>query len=123
MEQTSRFIRPLLIFLFPSAPDETITLYHGYIRKLAHFAEYAVLAVLAARALIPSSVSMVRDRWFLWTIALACVVALLDEVNQSFNTARTGSPYDILLDLFGAFCAAAIIYLFLRQRTMSRSET
>ena len=37
MSQTSRFIRPLLEFLFPAAPEETLLIYHGYIRKAAHF--------------------------------------------------------------------------------------
>ncbi|MBK9766529.1 MAG: VanZ family protein [Chloracidobacterium sp.] len=50
MDQTSRFIRPLLEFLFPSASSDTITLYHAFIRKFAHFTEYAILAFLAFRA-------------------------------------------------------------------------
>ncbi len=47
MSETSRFIRPLLIFLFPNAPEATIAVYHGLIRKSAHVTEYAILAFLS----------------------------------------------------------------------------
>ena len=50
MAQTSRFIRPLLEFLFPNTPAETLQIYHAYIRKSAHFIEYAILAFWTARA-------------------------------------------------------------------------
>src|SRR5687767_8128567 len=50
MSHTSRIIRPLLEFLLPGAPEETLQFYHGIIRKLAHFSEYAILALLACRA-------------------------------------------------------------------------
>src|SRR5258708_34840681 len=60
MEETSIVIRPILKFLFPTAPEDTITLYHGYIRKFAHFAEYAILAFFAFRAVAVSSISLIR---------------------------------------------------------------
>jgi len=61
MKETSRIIRPLLEFLFPSASPETLTFYHGYIRKLAHLTEYAVLAFLAVRALSASTIAKLRE--------------------------------------------------------------
>ena len=47
---TSRIIRPLLEFLFPTASEESLQLMHFYIRKCAHFTEYAVLGYWALRA-------------------------------------------------------------------------
>ena len=103
MNETSRIIRPLLEFLFPAAPPETLTLYHGYIRKFAHFAEYAVLAFLAFRAFDPF-----KHKYAI-ALALAALIAVIDEFNQSLNPSRTSSPWDVALDIAGA--ASAILVL------------
>ena len=109
--ETSRIIRPLLEFLFPSAAPETLAVYHGYIRKLAHFVEYAVLALLALRAF-----RAYRFR-YLVAFGLAFLVAVADEGNQSLNPARTSSPWDVVLDLAGATAALlAFRLLFDRRR-------
>ncbi|MDQ3087877.1 MAG: VanZ family protein, partial [Acidobacteriota bacterium] len=110
MSNTSRFIRPLLIFLFPSAPEETLIIYHGYIRKFAHFAEYATLAFFASRAFRSSSIGIVRKYWFVFALGLVALIALIDEYNQSFNPARTGSIYDFLLDVSGGIFMLIIFY-------------
>src|SRR3954468_921157 len=47
---TSRIIRPLLLWLFPDIGEERLNLAHFIVRKAAHLTEYAVLALLAARA-------------------------------------------------------------------------
>jgi len=101
MSNTSRFIRPLLMFLFPDAPEETLIVYHNFIRKAAHFTEYAALAFFAARAFSTSSVKFLQKFWFVFAFVLVILVALIDETNQSFNSARTGSIYDVLLDCSG----------------------
>jgi VanZ family protein len=107
MEQTSRFIRPLLRWIFPFEPEETITLYHGYVRKCAHFTEYAVLALLAVRA-FAGSLRLRRFR-FVLPVILAGVIASIDEVNQSFLSARSGSAWDVLLDISGSLSMVAIL--------------
>ena len=101
MSQTSRFIRPLLEFLFPAAPEETLQLYHGYIRKAAHFAEYAILAFLALRAFTLSSSQILLRLRYLVPIALVAMVASADEFSQSFRPARSGTAWDALLDISG----------------------
>lgn len=55
MSNTSLFVRPILIFLFPDASESTLLVYHGYVRKAAHFTEYAILAFFASRAFWHSS--------------------------------------------------------------------
>lgn len=109
MAQTSRFIRPLLNFLFPSAPVETLQMYHGLIRKAAHLIEYAILAFFAARAFVDSSKNSLRKYWFVFAFLVVLLVACTDEFNQSFNPARTGSPYDVLLNCAGG---AMMILIF-----------
>ncbi len=105
MEETSRFIRPVLEFLFPAASAETITLYHAFIRKCAHFTEYAVLALMAYRALANAEFRLMRS------ILLVAVIASLDEFNQSFDAARTGSINDVFLDIAGGTAMIAVIWV------------
>src|SRR4051794_2308365 len=87
MAQTSRFIGPLLHFLFPTTAEETIELYHFYIRKAAHVTEYGILALLAWRAFsFRANISRVY-RWLL-PVGLVLLIASLDEFNQSFEPSR-----------------------------------
>ena len=109
--ETSRIIGPLLEFIFPSATPETLAVYHGYIRKLAHFVEYGVLALLAVRAFAPIN--------FRYVVAflLVLTVAAVDEINQSFNPARTSSPWDVSLDALGGLTALMISWLTVGRRS------
>ncbi|MCS6874722.1 MAG: VanZ family protein [Pyrinomonadaceae bacterium] len=111
MSNTSRFIRPLLEFLFPNASEETLQLYHGYIRKFAHIIEYAILAVLASRAFILSSLNLIRKYWFAVAFILVVIVAIADEINQSFITSRTSSPKDVFIDCVGGLVAILVFYI------------
>lgn len=101
MSNTSRIIRPLLIWLFPTTPEDVITIYHGYIRKSAHFIEYAILAFWASRAFWGSAADFLKRKWYALAFAVVIVTASLDEFNQSFNPLRTSSPYDVVLDGIG----------------------
>jgi VanZ family protein len=112
--ETSRIIRPLLEFLFPAASPETITLYHGIVRKFAHFAEYAVLGFLAMRA-------FVRSWPITSSLVLIVAVAVVDETSQSFDPSRTGSGLDVMIDLTGGAAAIAFVSL-LRARRKLRSR-
>ncbi|MDI1240546.1 MAG: VanZ family protein [bacterium] len=108
MNETSRFIRPLLEFLFPSTPPEILRLYHGYIRKLAHVTEYAILAILARRAFAEVRAPS------LMAIGVVLLVAAADELNQSFDPRRTGTPVDVLIDLAGGIIGLAIWWIVSR---------
>jgi VanZ family protein len=111
MSETSLIIGPILKFLFPAAPDETIAAYHGFIRKCAHFTEYAILAALAVRA-FAGSASFPKRHPFLASLVLVVLVAGIDEFNQSLNQARTGSIRDVMLDCLGGATVVAVIYIF-----------
>ena len=108
-QNTSRIIRPLLEWLFPAASAATLDIYHGYIRKLAHFIEYGVLAFFAARAFWLSSQNSLRKFWFVWAFLIVALVAATDEYNQSFNPLRTSSVYDSLLDVSGGLFIIAVL--------------
>jgi VanZ family protein len=132
MSNTSRFIRPLLEWLFPDASIETLTVYHGYVRKFAHFAEYAALGFWAWRAFkgrnpragkgiekhtrLRSCFRLIENHYYLASFALVVLIAAIDETNQSFNAARTGSPYDVLLDASGGAAAILFLWLFTKKQ-------
>lgn len=113
--QTSRFIRPLIEFLFPNAAPDTFLIVHGLIRKAAHFIEYAVLALLAARAFLRSPGTRVYRNWIVLSLAVVAVVASLDEFNQSFYCSRTGSGWDVMLDAAGGVFAVLCVWIFKRR--------
>ncbi len=108
--ETSRFIRPLLEFIFPLASAETLGFYHAIIRKFAHFAVYFVLGIAAARAF--SGSEHFRKYWWLFAFIIVAAIASLDELNQSFEPERTFAFTDILLDIFGGTTAVAVCGIF-----------
>ena len=120
MSQTSRFIRPLLEFLFPAASEQTLIIYHGYIRKAAHFTEYAVLALLAGRALSISAYARLHKWRCAFALLLVIGIATIDEFHQSFEISRTGSILDVLLDISGGVVMIATLFLLKLPRIKHR---
>jgi VanZ family protein len=113
---TSRIIRPLLVWLFPDISEAALAQAHFLVRKAAHFTEYALLALLAARAFHTSSRAALARRWRLASFALVASIALIDEYHQSFVPTRTGTIYDSLLDVAGGATALACASLWLAAR-------
>jgi VanZ family protein len=118
---TSRIIRPILLWLWPTLSDAFLMEVHFKIRKLAHFVSYAILAILAARAFITSSLPLLRDRWHLISFLLVAVYSLLDELHQSFVPSRTSSIYDSFIDMAGGATALFILFLWYRYRLNRRT--
>ena len=114
--KTSRFIRPLLLWLFPNITDAKIALVHTLTRKAAHFTEYAVLGLLAARAFSVSSHQWIQRAWFQVATVLIVVYALTDEYHQTFVPSRTGSIYDSGIDIAGGLVALIAFALWRRRR-------
>lgn len=121
---TSRVVRPLLLWLFPNITEESISLTHFLVRKAAHITEYAILGWLAARAFIGSSRELLRREWFLAALVLVVLHALMDEYHQSFVPTRTGSLYDSGIDVAGGLIGL-IGFSYLRRRragNLSRTQ-
>jgi VanZ family protein len=114
--QTSRIIGPLIEFFFPNAEPGFVQSVHGFIRKSAHVTEYGILAALTARAALSFSSGWIRRYWPIPALLLVAAIATLDEFNQSFNVARTSSPWDVLLDISGGTLAIVVIWILRRRR-------
>jgi VanZ family protein len=100
----------LLTSLFPGVTAETLAQWHLLMRKLGHWTEYFILAVLVLRALTRSNLS-----WrFIGTAVFVFLFALSDEWHQAFVPSRSASFADVLLDTFGGICGVG--FKFLRHR-------
>ena len=106
------FILQLLERIFPSGvpvPPDTL---HLLIRKAAHMAEYAVLALLNLRALRLSG----AKRPALHALLMTAAYAATDEYHQSFVDDRVPSAMDVLIDASGAMIALAAHRIVSRLR-------
>lgn len=117
---TSRIIRPLLLWLFPGIAESSIQQVHFLVRKTAHFTEYAILALLTARALRTSGLAALRRSWWPASFVFVAAVSLVDEYHQSFLASRTGTIYDSLLDMTGGAVALTCLALWLAVRRRGR---
>jgi len=114
---TSLIVGPLLHWLFPNASPETLDVVHAIVRKIAHFLEYALLGVLAARAFRGSPKAAVRGHWLVICVALIVFYALVDEYHQSFVPSRTASIYDSFIDMAGGLTAVVVVAWRSRRNT------
>ena len=110
-EHTSRFIMPVLRWLFPRASVQTLELMHFVIRKTAHFTEYFIFSILIVHGLRGKDRGW-KLRWAIWAVAIAAGYAALDEFHQSFVPSRTASPWDSLLDTVGASAGQIVLWLW-----------
>jgi VanZ family protein len=110
---TSVILRPV-VWLFPHASEATLAAIHFLIRKAGHLTEYAILALLAARAFRTSSRELLRARWFWVSLLFVIAYSLSDEFHQSFVPSRTASIYDSMIDTLGGL--TALVFLAIRRR-------
>jgi len=113
-QRTSRIIGPLVHWMLPSLPEETVGQVVFVVRKMAHVTEYAILAMLVWRALRRPVKSDPRPwswREPAWALALAALYAISDELHQSLVASRFGSPGDVLLDTAGAAGGLFLVWM------------
>jgi VanZ family protein len=89
-----------LIFALSAVPDLGTGLgtWDTALRKLAHVAEYAILAGLVFRASRSAAAAFL----------LASAYAVTDELHQAFVRGRHGSPVDWLIDSAGALIGVMV---------------
>jgi VanZ family protein len=116
-ERTSGFIGLFLRWFAPDIADATVASVQFVVRKCAHFTAYAVLSALLLRALRQHLLAA-RTVAF----GFAALYAVLDEFHQSFVPSRTGSPWDVLIDITGAILGL-VIYVRMTRRTINLRST
>ncbi len=109
-ERTSRVVGPLISWLFPDAGVDFHAAVHFTVRKMGHWSEYFVLAVLVFHG-FRSDKKQWDGRWAIWTLGLIFLYALGDEFHQLWVPSRSGTLGDSLLDFFGGICGVSWSYL------------
>ncbi len=111
-----RLLKPLL------DPNNRISskLFHHYLRKAAHFTEYAALGFCMSGFLL--SVDWKRERMRIPTAVLSCLlIAAADESIQLFSVDRGAQLRDVVLDFCGALFGLAV-YLLLACLVQMRGK-
>lgn len=116
---TSSVLRPLVEDLFGPIANHTWKTLLFDIRKTCHFIGYGVVSVVFFRAWrmtfrLSRAYSAVTASLRAAAIALLSTLVLssADEFHQSFLPKRTGSPFDVLLDMCGAITFHLILFTF-----------
>jgi len=116
-QNTSRFLYPLLHFLF-GIDYASFEPWHVFIRKSGHVFGYGLLSILLFRAWRETLPAVSNPRWaFRWAaIAMfgTALVASLDEWHQSFIPTRTGTIRDVILDTCAGIAAQLALFLYQR---------
>lgn len=120
--QSGTVLRVLLAvygFFFGEAqPDpQTLALLETLVRKGAHMAEYAILAMLYLRALRANGCR----RPMAAALLLAIVYAASDEFHQGFVDARGPSAIDVMIDGVGASAGLALCALYSRIKRTEKA--
>lgn len=87
--------------------------------KSAHFAEYAILALLLLRALWPMFTTHAA---YLTAAAISILYAISDEWHQAFTPGRTPSLRDVCIDTCGILTGLLLVFLISLYRRMQHSS-
>src|SRR3954462_10059121 len=116
---TSRFIGPLVQWLFPHISESGLHAVILGVRKCAHVTEYAILAALCWRALRRSGNADVWEwKVALKTLLLVVVYAATDEFHQKFVPSREASVLDVLIDSGGGALGLLFVWITGRWRKL-----
>jgi VanZ family protein len=121
-ENTRGIIEAVLSWFGYHPGNKSLFKINYFVRKSAHFTEYAVLAALLFRAFRADSACRWRLKWALYSLAVIVSWAGLDEWHQSFTRTRGGSMWDSLLDSSGGLFSLLIIAVFSIKRQTGPSS-
>lgn len=88
------------------SPNSDPTWLDWSLRKSAHLGEYAVLFMLARRALAGGDVPPIFPG--VWAFLFCVAYAASDEYHQTFVLYRQGQTSDVLIDALGALLASRV---------------
>jgi VanZ family protein len=118
-EHTSRFLIPFLHWVNPLISIEAIAKIQFLIRKAAHLTEYAVLAILLLRA-VRSGMRRAFRKQALLVFGIASVYAMTDEFHQTFNSSRSATIHDVMIDCCGVLIGLGIYWAARREDDSGR---
>ena len=99
---------------------DSIEAWHHFVRKCAHFTEYAILGVTVVYAF--GDKLKKAKRIIPVALAICAFYAATDEFHQHFVPMRMGSVSDVLLDSVGALTGIVIFLLITRKKRAELRE-
>jgi VanZ family protein len=117
--QTSRYLIPLLHWVFPAVSLKTLIALHVGIRKAIHVFEFGVLAWLWYRALKWGETGW-QPQAAVRAFLLAAAFGTADEFHQSFQPHRSASAADVGWDSLGAFFGLGSCWMLRGEEEPSR---
>ncbi len=93
-----------------------------FVRKTAHFTEYAILGLLFYLNLKHHSNKKQSPKLFALAILFSALYACTDEFHQLFVPGRTGQIFDVFVDTLGATfgCLIVLVVQKIRRRLAPR---
>lgn len=106
-----RLFRPDYDSLPRQERNRLLNTVHLYVRKAAHFSEFALLALLLRQLL-----NLFKDGWPLSaaTLVFCVAAAAADEYHQSYVPGRSSQWTDVMIDSAGAVAGLLLSLLILR---------
>ncbi len=108
----SNFVTQILIKLLPFIKNEEQAEF--FVRKAAHFTEFAILAVFIAIAL--STLIKPGFKFAINTVLFGLFASFIDETLQLFVEGRSGEIRDMWVDLAGVCLGTLIMTLILKKK-------
>jgi VanZ family protein len=122
---TRPIMKSILRRIFPTVDQhltpEQIDRVDWNIRKVAHVTEYAILCILAFRA-VTCGDPRFRHRNVVLPILIGIAYAASDEYHQSFSKLRDGTAADVFFDSFGVMLGM-VLCLWRQSAAQSRGIT
>jgi len=130
---TGSWLLEILKLVHVHLSAESFSALHHFLRKAGHLTGYGLLCILLFRSWFHtlqdsdqndatantagSGSSDVRWRCAILSLSMTLITAVLDELHQSLDLSRTGTPWDVALDLTGGilFLCIALFGLKLWQ--------
>lgn len=122
-ENSGRIIRWLLTVISPDQArnlnPHTLHVINIMVRKLGHVTEYAILTLLAVRAIQFGAPSL-KKRSLLGAFLISLLYACSDEIHQRFVPGRGASPIDVAIDMTGVIMVMAGIIVWFWVKAVER---
>jgi VanZ family protein len=117
--QNIRLLYVVIHYLLPSLSKKEIIHLAMWLRKVGHFLAYAALFYSYVRAW-RWHMRRPRLQAIVLALALCLLISLADEGRQALYNSRSGSPWDVALDMSGALTATVTLFPFLREEDRQR---
>jgi VanZ family protein len=108
--RTAQFVAQFVLDIVPAQSAMNPAVIELLTRKLAHWTEYFILALLCMGAFSGPSVEGPPRRRITFALTLGLISAVVDEASQSFVPSRTPSARDVLINALGFVCGTLFFY-------------